>query len=283
VTAVEATERAVDDHRATGDLGPNGVVSPDHFVGYLGLEIRHEDGNAWGRASLTPQMWATGTNRPRLGLLFTMADIVAGTPASGALTPTVDLRLRLLGAAPSEGAIVMEARPLKVGRRLWTGEVLLRREGHTEVFAISEFTFLNQKMSDMMGGESPEPARRRAPRPLPTESFDELFQMRMLDDGSVEMDAHEAVRNGVFGTIQGGAQATLAEVAAERSLRGRGSFEVVDVHVRYLNPVTVGPVVARGDAMPGDNLRPFVRVSLVDAGAGGRIVSTAAVVCHPLL
>jgi acyl-coenzyme A thioesterase PaaI-like protein len=281
VTAVEATERAVEGHGAPGSPRADQFGGPDHFVGYVGLEISHDDGKAWGRATLTPQMWATGTNRPRLGLLFTMADIVGGTPASGALTPTVDLRLRLLGTAPSEGAIVMEARPLKVGRRLWTGEVLFRREGFTEVFAISEFTFLNQKMGDMSEGQSPEPARRRAPMPLPAASFDELFQMRMLEDGTVEMDAHEAVRNGVFGTIQGGVQATMAEVVAERSLCERGSFEVIDVHVRYLNPVRAGPVVARGEVMPGDDLRPFVRASIIDGGAGGRIVSTAVMVCRP--
>ena len=274
---MEATERAVEVHEE--------ISSPttDHFVAHLGLEIRHHDGNAWGRATLTPQMWATGTSRPRLGLLFTMADIVGGTPASGALSPTVDLRLRLTGTVPPQGAIVMEARPLKIGRRLWTGEVLFRREGSSEVFAISEFTFLNQKVSDVLGGDLPEPAPRRAPVPLPAASFDELFRMRMLDGGTVEMDAHEAVRNGVFGTIQGGVQATMAEVAAERSLSGRGPFEVIDIQVRYLNPVRTGPAVVRAEVMPGDDIRPFVRASIVDGGAEGRIVSTVVLVCRPVV
>src|ERR1700730_7842272 len=131
----------------------------DHFIGYLGLEIWHEDGRAWGQATIRPEMWAPGSRRPRLGLVFTMADIVGGSPSTGSLTPTVYLRLQLLTAAPSEGEILMEARPLKVGRRIWTGEVLFRKQGHSDLFARSEFSFLNQSIADLFGGASP-PGRR---------------------------------------------------------------------------------------------------------------------------
>lgn len=251
----------------------------DHFIGYLGLEVWHEDGGTRGRATIRPEMWATGSRRPRLGLLFAMADVVGGTPPSGALIPTVDLRLQLLTPAPSEGEILFEARPLKVGRRLWTGELLLRAPGSAGLFGRCEFSFMNQRMADVAGFEPRLDREQRGVTPLPAASFDELFQMRMLADGSIEMDPHEAVRNGAAGTIQGGAQAAMAEVVAERALAGRGPFAVADLHVRYLSALRTGPAVARATVLPGDADRPVVQVSIVDR-ADGRLVSTAVAVCR---
>jgi acyl-coenzyme A thioesterase PaaI-like protein len=253
----------------------------DHFVGYLGLRMWHEDGErTLARATIRPEMWAPGTRRVRLGLLFTMADVVGGSPPSGGLTPTVDLRLQLLTAAPSEGDIVVEARPLKVGRRLWTGEVVFTAEGHSDVFARGEYSFMNERFADALA-IGPRGPGRGSDRRLPVASFDELFQMRMLGDGATEMDPHEAVRNGVVGTIQGGAQAAMAEVTAERALSDRGRFAVCDLHLRYLSALKVGPAVARPRLLPGDAGRPVVQVSITDRGAGGRLVSAAVAVCQP--
>jgi acyl-coenzyme A thioesterase PaaI-like protein len=263
--------------------GPKRGFDGDHFIGYLGLEMWHEDGATRGRVGIRPDMWATGSRRPRLGLLFTVADVVGGTPSTGALVPTVDLRLQLLTPAPSEGDILLEARPLKVGRRLWTGEVLFRTPGaDAGVFGRCEYSFMNQRIFDVAGVEPPREHPRRPVPPLPAASFDELFQMRLLDDGSVEMDAHEAVRNGVAGTIQGGAQATMAEVAAEHVLAGsgRGRYVVCDLHLRYLSAVKTGPALAVPEVLPGDPMRPVVQVSIVDK-ADGRLVSTAVAVCRP--
>ncbi len=251
-----------------------------HFIGYLGLEMWHEDGRTRGRATIRPEMWAPGTRRPRLGLLFTLADVVGGSPATGSLTPTIDLRFQLLRAAPSEGEIEMEGRPLKIGRRLWTGEVLFRASGTADLFARCEFSFMNQRIADFTGGAHTPSAWDPAP-PMPAATFDELLRMRLLDDGAVEMDSHQAVSNGLVGTIQGGAQATMAEVAAERALALRGPYSVADLHLRYLSVLKVGPAVARAEVLPGDDLRPVVQVSISDAGAEGRLATTALAVCRP--
>lgn len=253
----------------------------EHFIGYLGLELWHEDTTTWGRATIRPEMWASGSRRPRLGLLFTLADVVGGSPPTGILTPTVDLRFQLLAPAPSEGQILMEARPLKIGRRLWTGEVLFRAADTDDLFARSEFTFMNQGFPEAFADERARMGRWDAAPPLPADSFDELFQMRLLDDGATEMDSHGAVRNGLVGTIQGGAQATLAEVAAERALADRGPYAVCDLHLRYLSAVKAGPAVARPEVLPGDDLRPVVRIPITDAGAAERLVTTALAVCRP--
>lgn len=254
----------------------------DHFISYLGLDIWHEDDVTFGRAPIRPQMWAPGTCRPRMGLLFTMADIVGGSPATGPLTPTIDLRFQLLGEAPSDGDVRLEGRPLKVGRRLWTGEVGLYTGDSEDMFARCEFSFMHQRVPGMAEGEAALGRRRRSAPALPASSFDELFDMRVRDDGSTEMDAHEAVRNGVVGTILGGAQATMVEVTAERSLVSRGPHVVTDLHLRYLGTVKEGPAVARPRVLGGDPLRPVVLVSICDEGADDRLVSTAVAVCRPV-
>ena len=228
----------------------------EHFIAYLGLEMWHGDGCTWGRVAVRPEMWASGSRRPRLGLLFTLADVVGGSPPTGTLTPTIDLRLQLLRPAPSEGEILIEARPLKIGRRLWTGEVLFRTPGSSDLFARGEFCFMNQRIADRLGREPFHGRARSEDAPFPAESFDDLLQMRFLDGGAVEMDPHEAVRNGVVGTIQGGAQATMCEVAAERALAERGEYVVV-------RPAPALPERAPGWAGPG-----------VPGSAGGRRAPT---------
>src|SRR5262245_5352286 len=84
-----------------------------HIVGALGLELWAADGLTHGRAMLRPEMWAPGTEVPRLGVLATMVDVVIGSLPGGALNPTVDLRIALLDRPPSEGEIGLVCHPLK--------------------------------------------------------------------------------------------------------------------------------------------------------------------------
>jgi acyl-coenzyme A thioesterase PaaI-like protein len=268
---------------APGGLG-TGASAPagTHFVGYLGLEIWHKDGNALARMPITPQMWSGARKRPMVGLLFTMADMVAGSPPWGPVGPTIELRMRLLTPPPSQGSVLARARPLKAGKRLFSGEVVMSEEGSSHQFGVAEFTFLNQAVPEATGDTY---ASRRlghqAPR-LPFTSFSDLFAIRFAAPGEVEMDRHDGVRNGPQGTIQGGAQAALAEAAAESALSGcygGADFEVVDIHMRYLNPVTAGPAVARAEVLGGEGDHLVVRVAITDSGAGSRLVSSALVVC----
>ena len=91
------------------------------------------------------------------------------------------------------------------------------------------------------------------------------------------MDNHEIVRNGANGTVQGGAQALLAEVAGERALElgddVAGDHEAIDLEIRYLNRVKEGPVAARGEVVPGGFDGLWVRVATTEPPAGNRIVS----------
>ncbi len=109
--------------------------------------------------------------------------------------------------------------------------------------------------------------------PLGADSYDDSLMVSEPQPGVYEMDAHEAVRNGPAGTIQGGAQALLAELAGERALEARGDHEIFDLEIRYLNRVRTGPVRAAGEVLPGERAGVVVRVPIVEPGAEERIVS----------
>lgn len=251
------------------------VVSTPSFVGALGVELWIDDDRAHGRVEIQPTFLKPGTDRVRMGVLATLVDMVAGSPAHAVINPTVDLRVSLLDRAPSSGVIELVCYPVKVGQRLFVGETLLHTGDVTRPFARSLCTFINQALPLEMS------TRNHLPRgPLGAPSYDESLLLRESVPGTFEMDAHEAVRNGPAGTIQGGAQALLAELAGERALADDGEYEVVDLEIRYLNRVRTGPVLATGEVIPGALDGACVRVPIIEPVADGRIVSLSSLLCR---
>src|SRR5204863_6757973 len=131
---------------------------------------------------------------------------------------------------PSDGVMHLVCRPTKIGRRLFVGETILHTGDIERPFARSMCTFINQLLPAASQMREGFPLT-----PLGAPSYDESLLLREPASGGFEMDAHEAVRNGIAGTIQGGAQALLAELAGERALTDHGDYEVVDLEIRYLN------------------------------------------------
>jgi acyl-coenzyme A thioesterase PaaI-like protein len=260
-----------------------GVAEFPSYVGALGMKMWVEDGVTHGRAEVLPEMFAPGTDRIRVGVLATMVDMVAGSPPPGAINPTVDLGVSLLARAPSSGTIHFVCRPAKVGRRLFVGETLMDAGDPDRPFARSLCTFMNELIPD---------AQMHAMRPtvyLGAPSFDDALHPRFVDDSTVEMDAHPSVCNGPSGTIQGGAQSLLAEIAAERALAacGDGEYRVVDLDIRFLNRVRTGPVAATAEILSTDVGPDFddgrrVRVPIVELGHDSRIVSLVLLRCLPI-
>jgi acyl-coenzyme A thioesterase PaaI-like protein len=80
--------------------------------------------------------------------------------------------------------------------------------------------------------------------------------------------------------VQGGVQATIAELSSEWALSPIGNFAVTDLDIRYLGRVQVGPVAAVADVMAVNGQTAFVRVALRDSGNADRLVSVVATVCH---
>src|SRR6478672_9287797 len=123
------------------------VVTPG-FVNGLGISLWTEGDLALARAEVQPEFFAPGTDRVRMGVLATLVDMVAGSPAHAIINPTVDLRVSLLDRAPSSGGIELVCHPVKVGRRLFVGETLLHIGDVTRPFARSLCTFINQPLPE---------------------------------------------------------------------------------------------------------------------------------------
>ncbi|OLT21638.1 hypothetical protein BJF79_15290 [Actinomadura sp. CNU-125] len=256
---------------ATGD-----GVSGDSFLTSLGLRMLRPDGDvSRATARLGPAVWAEGAERPRLGALAAMADVVAGLRPSGAVAPTVDLNVRLLGPLPARGRVELEGRPLKAGRRLFVGEVLMRHEG--ALFARSVATFLNRPSGHEVVSNEPFIATG----PPPSVPFDAWFRPRYADARTVLVERNPAIVNGLSATVQGGAQATVAELAAEWALAPRGPFVAVDLDIRYFGPALAGPLAATAEVLAVHGDRAFVDVRLTDAGADDAVVADVTVVCRP--
>jgi acyl-coenzyme A thioesterase PaaI-like protein len=247
---------------------------PGSFVGALGLDLSFVDGLTHGRVELLPEMLAPGTDRLRIGVLATLVDMVAGFLPTGPVNPTVDLRISLVARPPATGTMYLVCRPAKLGRRLFVGETILHTGDVDRPFARSTVTFMNQPMSHAPGSRGPAAEAVAAP------SFDELLRPRYPDAYTVEMDAHPWVSNGPAGTIQGGVQSLLAEIAAERAVKPR-ELAVVDLDIRFLNRVRSGPVAATAEVSAGDLDDAFVRVAITDLGDDARLVSLVNLICRP--
>lgn len=234
-----------------------------HFIDALGMTVTVNDGMARGRATIKPSMWARGTRRPRIGVLATLVDIVNGHVPEGSVSPTVDLRVRTLATIPAEGEIRVSARALRAGRRLIVSECKLT-DASGIPFATGMATFMNNPLSVNRFAEERRPDAE-------IESLEELLDTRAVDDLSLELDPRLELSNGFAGTVQGGVQALLAEMTAERAC-GAGA-QVVDLEIRYLDKVTVGPLRARATIPGRAGELEVVRVDLVDAGDRNRLVS----------
>lgn len=256
---------------AGGDVPTHEEPLPDdHFVVQMGVSLEQSTEAVHGTARLEPSMWAKGTRRPRLAVLATMVDVVAGHVPDGPRTPTIDLRIQATGEVPEQGTMQLVARPWRVGRKLIVSETMLEDE-RGQVFARATATFMNRPIPSRSFGASP------SGRGL-IESFDDTIGARIVDDRSLELDPAARLSNGSVGTVQGGVQALLAERAAEHA--SRGGFEAVDLDIRYLSRAEVGPLRAIATSVGRTGLLEAFRVDLVDVGLGDRLVSTASILSN---
>ena len=238
------------------------------FVGGLGVEMWIEDGCTHGRAEVRPEMLAPGRDRLRVGVLATLVDMVAGSLPHGAINPTVDLRVSVVDRPPVRGTVHLVCRPAKLGRRLFVGETLIDAGDPDRPFARSIVTFMNELIPESFDVRGAQQRRRWAHRRSTRCSIRATWPTT-----SSRCTRTTSVRNGPAGTIQGGAQSLLAEIAAERALASRGEFDVADLDIRFLNRVRTGPVVATAEVLP-DGLDGIpVRVPITEPGADSRIVS----------
>jgi acyl-coenzyme A thioesterase PaaI-like protein len=185
----------------------------------------------------------------------------------------VDLRVQLVAPLPSNGPIHLVCRPIKAGGRLWIGEVLV--DDGRALLARGLATFLNHR-----GDRNAYNFVRPPEGDVAVGPYDDWLAPRFVDDHTLEIDKTPHLSNRGTGTIQGGAQATLAEIASEWVLAEHGPYVVEDLDIRYLTAARTGPVTARADVAARRADQAFLRVRLSDEGEEGLAVAHSTTVCR---
>jgi acyl-coenzyme A thioesterase PaaI-like protein len=246
------------------------------LLGSIDMETWAQDGHTWGRLPVQP--WVCGPGGAlRLGVLSILVDVVVGAqpPPRGAVNPTTDMVMQWT-SPPRPGAVVRaESNILKWGGRLIVGETAIRDEASEETIGWGSATFINRPVGD--GNDWGEPRHWGGPGE-PHESVEEALGVEQVRRGVVDLPMTDAVNNPTAGgTVQGGIQTILAELAAEQAA-GDG-YQVVHLGIRFMNRAKIGPLRAIATALPGTGTGAradrTMRVELVDAGDDNRIVSHA--------
>jgi acyl-coenzyme A thioesterase PaaI-like protein len=244
-----------------------------HIVGELGFEHWHVNGLSHGRVAIRSEMLVPGTERVRIGLLAMLSDLVAGQPSSGPITPTTDLRVRVVRPAEM-GVVHLVARTLKVGATLAVFEVRMTADDDDRPFALSLATFMNRSVDP---SEFPEHVNHPLAQPL-----DQRIGARVLRPGLVQLDPSPDIANSLHGTVQGGVLAMLGELAAESAVEVDGPFVVSELDIRFLNRVKVGPVQAGAEVLSAGPGGCALGVSIGDTGNDDRSVAYVAAFGSPV-
>jgi acyl-coenzyme A thioesterase PaaI-like protein len=248
--------------------------SQTHVIDELGFEHWFSDGMTCGRALVLPGMCVPGTQIIRIGVLAILADLAAGQPESGAITPTTDLSVRVVRPRPMEW-VTLAATVLKAGATLLVVETMLTADDEREPFATSLATFMNRRVTRE---EQADPVVARLDQP-----FGARIGARVLGRGVVELEPRHDIGNGFHGTVQGGVLATLGEMAAESLWAADEPHLVSELDIRFLNRVKVGPVLATAHLVVAGPHGDVVVVTMLDAGNAMRPVAHVVTTCVPLV
>lgn len=234
----------------------------EHFIAKLGVDLSFDGTSCTGSAPVLPESFAPGTRRIRTAYLATLVDIVAGHAPNGAVGPTIDLRIQVFSPPPVTGCLRLVCRPFRVGSRLIVGDTTVHAGDHPAPFARAITTFMNQPIGVDLFRSPPEPPAIREA------SFDDFLGATVRDAASLELAPAPRLANGPQGTVQGGAQALLAELTAEHLLGTGQRLVASDLDIRYLDRLRVGPLVATAEEVPADDGARHARVALTDGGDG---------------
>jgi acyl-coenzyme A thioesterase PaaI-like protein len=230
-------------------------------VGYT-QNIENDVSRGW--LQITDELRAPGSSQVRASVLATMCDVftgaLAGMMCSPRLALTLDLTACILGDVGGDRLDIVGS-ILKQGRTTIVAETEFRHPNTGAVVALSHATFVaSPRPQDVMGAFE---TTRTSGNAL-TQPIAEAVGMQNFSPGVVTIERGPYV-NQPSGTLQGGVVALLAEVAAE-SLTGS---RVLELEVRYLSAVRVGP--ARTSAVALDNRT--VRVEVRDPGNHDRLAT----------
>jgi acyl-coenzyme A thioesterase PaaI-like protein len=234
----------------------------------FGFVISDDEMTATGDVTLTDAVRQPGNSLPRASVLATIGDCVAGVPAGimtgpDQLSVTLDISVQLVAASCGD-RLTVQGQILKKGRTIIAGEVQYFDAETLAPVAYSYLTFMASPRPQDKAFPHLRGMRNEAPMPEP---IDRYLGAHQLAPGVVEIERAPFVRQAA-GSLQGGVVAVLGELAAE-SLTGA---PVLDLDVRYLSAVRVGPGRATATELGGG----LVRVEVRDAGRDDRLTAIVA-------
>jgi acyl-coenzyme A thioesterase PaaI-like protein len=254
---------------ATADAGPGGseeATPPPMFVNDIpfGFDLAEDGVSLIGDATITDALRSTGSGLPRTSVLATIADCMAGVPACLSTAPrlavTLDIVVRNVAGRCGD-RLEVAGEIVKRGRSTVAGEVRFSDRETKELVALSYVTFMASPRPQDQAPVMLRGMRTMGTMPLP---FPDYIGLRLLEPGVAEVDLVHFVMQ-ASQSLQGGAVALLGEVAAE----SLASSPILDLDVRYLSAIRVGP----GRATATRAGRDLVRVEVRDVGSNNRLAA----------
>jgi acyl-coenzyme A thioesterase PaaI-like protein len=252
-----------------GEAGPGASEEPGYqqsFVGQIpfGFTLSEDGLEMAGDAGVTDMLRSTRSGPPRASLLATIADCMAGIPACIVTTPslavTLDIAVRMV-ADHCGDLLDMTGEIVKRGRSTVAGEVRFTDARTRDLVATSYVTFMASPRPQDLAPPLMRGMRTTGSMPV---TFPEFVGTRLMSAGVVEVELTPFVMQ-ASGSLQGGVVALIGEMAAESLCGSR----VLDLDVRYLSAVRVGPGRATA-ALLGPDL---VRIEVRDVGSEGRLAA----------
>lgn len=246
----------------------------------------------------------------RLGILVTLVDVAGSDPALAACRPdwtaTQDLSVHAATKPVTEGPVVIDARLLRLGKKAITVSAdiydghgigdLDELQSHIDAGAAGAVTLagrslltyarISPRAATRIDADAYNPAnwvgklRQCVVEHSPAGTMNERMGIGILDaeNGVVEVERTGYVAN-ASGTVNGGAQGLIFEVAAEAMLPG---FVATDIEIRYLAPTKKGPTRTSGTLCRIGDDHCVASLRLLDAGAGDRLLTLATVTLQKL-
>lgn len=273
------SDSGIDVNSGMGSERPAVYPPPHQVLSALGIEVRWSDPDTMvARATADPGLLGRDGRPCGVGALVPIVDLVAGARASdlagGDWMATSDVWLH--ERTPVESApIEITTRVLRAGKRTIITAVDVRAGGRDALVTTVEFTRIRREASKHRTTEArvADGWTRLGSGPLLDEPLEAACGFRLVEAGSgvVELGRSPFVANST-GTLQGGAVALLADVAAA-DLVGPEA-RTVDLQYRFLAPTGDGPARTAAEVIRVDGPHHTVKVEVADA-SDGRLVGWA--------
>jgi acyl-coenzyme A thioesterase PaaI-like protein len=223
-----------------------------HIMRDLGFGVVPSEEGMVGSAQVVPEMWVPGTRAIRTSILAAWADVISGYLAIDLFTPgvpvTLDLDVHLHRPPVGCDEIHLAAQVQKAGRSVSVLSTQIS-DGAGERIGFAHATFMvapnpSLRMPTIVRDDGllqPHPPRLEVP-------FAQRAGCERTEPGGATIPMRADGLN-ASGTLNGGLIALLVEEAALGA--APAGTTLGSLSMRYVQPVRVGPAVARAEVQDG--------------------------------